>query len=439
MEPNQAIAEINTFYPTKPHDKQSEVLKAIDDGQRFVLLRAGRKFRKTSLIISRLIEGALETGLTYPYIAPSKVQAKNIVWDDHIQRILDHFKAQGVPYKTNEVELSVVFGEGQGKIQLFGVENKEALRGISNWGGVGCDEYDDWAEDIWPLIIRPNLLTHRGWAIVAGTPKGKRGMYRMGQNSQFKEFHYTSYDNPDLSPEELSELVEEYKGYGEDYYNQEIMAEYVKPVGVVYKEFNEEKQVKEFDYDPNLPLHCTWDFGVNDPTAIIWLQPHGSEVRVIDYYEASDASIEHFVQVINSKPYSRVSMHVGDIAGKARTLTTGKSVIDELVKHGIIIRTNSIPNLQEQIRVAHKVMPRVFVAKKPETERFIDVLNNYKYPDAKRETAINQSNEVPLHDQYSHGARAFEYYCWQINKQPTREIKPKVMKHYDPVTGRLLS
>lgn len=437
MSQNKTV-EINTFYPTHPHAKQAEVLDAIDNGQRFVLLRAGRKFRKTSMIISRLIEGALETGLTYPYIAPSKVQAKNIVWDDHIQRILNHFKEAGVKYKTNEVELSISFKDA-GKIQLFGVENKEALRGISNWGGVGADEYDDWSEDIWPLIIRPNLLTHRAWAIVAGTPKGKRGMYRMSQNKAFREFHFSSYDNPDLSPEELQDLVDEYQAYGEDYYRQEIMAEYIKPVGVVYKEFNEDVQVKDFDYDPALPLHCAWDFGVNDPTAIIWLQPHGTELRVVDYYEASDAAIEHFVQVINAKPYGRVSMHVGDIAGKSRNLVTGKSVIDELVKHGIIVRTNSIPNIPEQIRVTHKIVPRLYVARKPETERFIDVLNNYKYPDAKRETALNQSNEIPLHDQFSHGARAFEYYCWQMNKQPLHEIRPKREKHYDPVTGRLLS
>lgn len=425
--------QVNTFYPTKPHSKQLEVL---DDTSRFKLLRAGRKFRKTSLIISRLIEGALETGLTYPYIAPSKVQAKNIVWDDHIQRILGHFKESGLPYKTNEVELSIRFPNG-GKVQLFGVENKEALRGISNWGGIGADEYDDWAEDIWPTIIRPNLITHRAWAIIAGTPKGKRGMYRMSQSPDWKEFHFTSYDNPDLDREELDELIDEYKSYGEDYFQQEIMAEYVKPIGVVYKEFSEENQVKEFDYDPALPLHIAWDFGVNDPTAMVWIQPHGSDIRVVDYYEAGDTSIEHFVQVINSKPYGAVSMHVGDIAGRARNLVTGTSVIDELARYNMYVVTNSIPNLVEQIRIAHKVMPRVFVAKKQETERFIDVLNNYKYPEPKKETAINQSNEVPLHDQYSHGARAFEYYCWNANMTGVSVAEQPPNRYSE--SGRLIS
>lgn len=430
---------VNTFYPTRPHAKQAEVLAAIDSGTRFVLLRAGRKFRKTSLIISRLIEGALETGLTYPYIAPSQVQAKNIAWNDHIQRILTHFKSQGLPFKVNEAEHSVTFPNG-GKIQLYGVENKEALRGISNWGGIGCDEYDDWSEDIWPLIIRPNLIPHKAWAIVAGTPKGKRGMYRMSQSGIFKEFHYNSYDNPDLSRDELAELEAEYASYGEDYYRQEIMAEYVKPMGVVYGEFSEEFQIKDFSYDSNLPLHVAWDFGVNDPTAMIWLQPFDNELRVLDYYEAGDVKIEHFAQVLKSKPYGGISLHVGDIAGRARQLNTGTSAVEELEKLGVYIRTNSIPDIPSQVRVAHKYIPRLVVSRRPETERFVDVLNNYKYPDAKKETAINQSNEIPMHDQYSHGARAFEYYTWDDNLGSPEVVIPKKRVHtYDPITGRVLT
>jgi len=430
---------LNTFFPSHPHAAQQEVLQAVDEGQRFVLLRAGRKWRKTSLIISRLIEGALETGLVYPYIAPNKLQAKNIAWNDHIIRLLKHFKAVGLEYKTNEQELSVTFPNG-GKIQLYGVENKEALRGISNWGGIGMDEYDDWQEDIWPLVIRPNLATHRAWAIVAGTPKGKRGMWRLSKSGIFKEFHYSSYDNPDLSREELRDLESEYKAYGEDFFQQEIKAEYIKPVGVVYKEFNEEVQVrKDINYESNLPLEVWWDFGVNDPTAMIWVQTMEGELRVIDYYEASNVSINHFVQVLNSKPYSVPTKHVGDIAGRARSLTTGTSAIEELDKLGVFMTTNSIPDIVSQVRTAHKYVPRLFIKDSPNTERFIDVLNNYRYPDAKKESAPNQSNEIPMHDQYSHGARAFEYGCWEMDQKMPHKFTPKREKRYDEVTGRVLT
>jgi len=424
---------INTFYPTKPHAKQAEVL---NDDSRFKALVAGRKWRKTSLIISWLTEGALTTNLSYPYIAPSKVQAKNIVWDDHIQRLLGHFKAQGLPYKTNEVDLSVSF-PGKGKLQLFGVENKEALRGISNWGAVGCDEYDDWAEDIWPLIIRPNLIPNRSPAIIAGTPKGKRGLWRLSQDPKFKFFHYRSQDNPDIPENELKELLEEYKSYGEDYYKQEILAEFVKPVGVVYKEFKEEKQWLKFDYDPNLPVHVSWDFGINDPTVMIWFQPFNDELRVIDYYEASDVDIKHFVQILNGKPYRTPSLHTGDTAGNARSLNTGKSVIEELSDEGIYVRTSQIPNIGAQVRQAHKFIPMLRVNKSnPNCDRFVDILNNYRYPE-KSAKLLNQSNEIPIHDGFSHGARAFEYYCWNTTQE--EPLRPKRIKKHDPITGRLLS
>lgn len=410
--------KVNTFYPSKPHVRQKEVLDTLDNGSRFVMLRAGRKFRKTSMMISWLIEKAMLTGLTCPYIAPSRVQAKNITWDDHIERILNHFKLTGLPFRVNNSELSIEF-PGGGKVQLFGVENKEGLRGISNWGAIGMDEYDDWAEDIFPLIIRPNLMTHKAPALVAGTPKGFRNLYRLEQSGMWKTFHFKSHDNPDLDSEELHDLEQEYRSMGEGYYRQEILAEYEKPVGTVYEEWNMERRYIPFSYEPALPLHISWDFGVNDPTSILFIQPNGSEIRLIDYYEASDANIEHFVQYIRSKPYKEISLHTGDIAGNARELVSGKSPISELAKHKMFVRTRHIPNIPLQVRNAHKYIPRLFVSKSnPNTERFVECILNYKYPE-RPQTAINQSNELPIHDEFSHAMRAWEYYCWNISEPKT--------------------
>src|ERR1700722_1638185 len=120
----------NSFAPTNPHPKQQEVLNALDNGQRFIMLRAGRKWRKTSLMTSWLFEKAFETGLTCPFIAPNKTQAKNIVWDDHVVRLTNELKAKKIPFKKNESELTIDLPRG--KIQLMGVENKESMRGISN-------------------------------------------------------------------------------------------------------------------------------------------------------------------------------------------------------------------------------------------------------------------------------------------------------------------
>lgn len=397
---------INVFAPTRPHSKQLEVL---EDGSRFKLIRAGRKWRKTSLGVAWLNEMALKCThkLTYPFILPYQTQARESVWRDHVTRLLDELTNKGVPHKKNEVDLSITYPNGA-RFKLLGSENDIALRSVSNWGAVVLDEYDDWKTGVWESVIRPNLIPNKAPAMVMGTPKGKRNIFKLSESPEFKEFHYTSYDNPDLDPDELNALINEYKSKGEDYFKQEILAEYVKPVGLVYREWDESRQFLSIDYDPNLPLHITFDWGINDPTSVIWIQPNKSETRVIDYYEASNANIEHFTSVINSKPYKHADLFTGDPSGKARNLATGTSVIDILATKGIYVRTKDGVKIPDQIRVSHTVIPGLYVAKK--AERFRDCLLNYKYPETNF-ALRNQDNEIPIHDEWSHGMRAFEYWC----------------------------
>jgi phage terminase large subunit len=437
---------INTFYPTKPHAKQKEILDYLDGGGRFVGIRAGRKFRKTSLLISWLFEGALETGLVCPYVAPNRLQAKNIAWNDHVQRVLDGFTRSGLPYKKNESELKVILPNG-GVVQLLGVENKEALRGISNWGRFAGDEYDDWSEDIWGEIVLPNLIVHKAPAIMSGTPKGFRNLWRLEKGNSFKFFHYTSHDNPDLDREEIKMLEDQYKEMGMGTYRQEILAEYEKPEGTVYAEWDMEKQYIPILYDPNLPVHVSWDFGINDPTSVIIFQRYGKEVRVIDYYEAAEAELKHFTDWLDSRPYKRASLETGDIAGRQRSLITGKSVLAEARNLGHSIRTMPIPDIPSQIRHAHRSIPYLFVNKaNPNTERFVECILNYKYP-KKAETLVNQENETPIHDEFSHAMRAFEYYCWNYTNGGVGGFKegasrqPAKDKFFHPVNdrGQLLS
>lgn len=415
---------INLFAPTTPHKTQQIVLDALDNGERFVGLRAGRKWRKTSLGISWLFEQALTKNLTSVYIAPNRVQAKNIAWDDHVKRILDELAREMVPYKTNETELSIDLPRG--KVQLLGVDNAEALRGISNWGAVFCDEYDDWDNDIWKEVIRPNLITNKAPALISGTPKGFRNLYRLENGGIFKFFHFTSMDNPDIDKQELEDMKREYAEMGMGAYRQEILAEYEKPEGTVYEEWDMDKQYVDISYNPVLPLHLSWDFGVNDPTVILFLQIRGEEIRLIDYYEAADANIKHFTDWIDSRGYRDPEFEAGDIAGRARTLLTGKTVINELRELGHSVRSMAIPDISTQIRHAHRFIPKLYVSNSnPNCQRFRDCIINYRYP-KKADSLVNQENENPIHDEYSHALRAFEYYCWNltggavgaINKKP---------------------
>jgi hypothetical protein len=418
------------------HKGQREVLQ---DKHRFKVVVAGRKWMKTTLMINWLFLQAIQNDLVYPYVAPFRQQAKEIAWDDHITRLLNSCERDKINYKKNESELSLTFPSG-GKLVLLGVDNAEAHRGKSNWGAIACDEFADWELNIWPSIIRPNLIPHKAPGIIGGTPKGFDNLYEFynaglsdnpNRNPDFKSFHFTSYDNPCLDKEELKAMEIEYKEKGEDWYRQEIMAEFVKPYGTVYTDWPIEN-FREVNYDPGLPLHITMDFGVNDPMAIIWIQTNGSEFRAIDYYEASNANIEHFIQVIRSKPYEEAELYTGDPSGKARSITTGTSPIEIMAQKGIFVRTTDNVKIPDQIRATHRIIKSLYVSNR--LERLRDCIFNYRYP-TKKETVINQSNEIPLHDEYSHAMRALEYYAVNIRGFKPDQPRVRVYTGGDPITG----
>src|SRR5690606_8182754 len=51
----------------------------------------------------------------------------------------------------------------------------------------------------------------------------------------------------------------------------------------------------------HIPVHTGWDLGMNDQTAIWFFQVVGREIRVVDYYENSDATIAHYARVLEEK------------------------------------------------------------------------------------------------------------------------------------------
>ena len=51
-----------------------------------------------------------------------------------------------------------------------------------------------------------------------------------------------------------------------------------------------EGRIRDLHYDPELPVHTSWDLGIGDPTAIWFWQITDNEIRLIDHYENYRAS-----------------------------------------------------------------------------------------------------------------------------------------------------
>jgi hypothetical protein len=364
------------------------------------------------------------------YIAPTIKQARDIAWA-MLKEITRPAWAE-TPNETRlELKIRCVNGETS-DIWLRGSENIESLRGL-RIDFLVVDEVASMSgwDTIWREVLRPTLTDSRGQALFIGTPKGFNHFYDLFNQAQhdsdFESFRFSTYDNPFILADEVDKVKLEAERTGTlDEFNQEYMAQFVSVSGQVYKEWDFVKQFIPIQYDPYLPVHVTMDFGVNDPTSIIWLQRQGGEFRIIDHYETSNADIAHFIQVIRGKPYKEPEMFTGDPAGKARSIVTGTSPIEEYSRSGIFIRSKDGVQIPDQVRVTHKYMPSLFVDNK--LTRLRDCILNYRYPE-KSNTAINQSNEIPMHDEYSHAMRALEYYF--VNIDGVSSVNSFVPKKFD--------
>ena len=102
----------------------------------------------------------------FAYIAPLRNQAKTVAWD-----MLKAFARPILKGDPNEAELRLDI-HGGSRIQLFGADNPDALRGQA-FNGVVLDEYGDMTPKLFGAVVRPALSDRRGYAVIVGTIKGR--------------------------------------------------------------------------------------------------------------------------------------------------------------------------------------------------------------------------------------------------------------------------
>ena len=56
-------------------------------------------------------------------------------------------------------------------------------------------------------------------------------------------------------------------------------------------------------HDAAAQVWTAWDLGKNNATAIWFAQVVGREVHIIDYYEMTQAELDHYAKIVRDKPY----------------------------------------------------------------------------------------------------------------------------------------
>ncbi len=213
----------------KPHPKQSLFMRS--KAKRKVVC-AGRRGGKTTGMATYAIEEALK-GRRILEAAPTSDQT-SAFWDECKKALAAPIAAEQI-YK-NETERLLLFPNG-GRIRTKTAWNADTLRG-DHADLLILDEYSIMDPSAWDEVGAPMLLDNNGDAVFIFTPKRRNHAFAIFNRAlgdltgRWESFHFTSLDNPYLSPEALAEITDDMT---ESAYKQEILAEFLENEGAVFR------------------------------------------------------------------------------------------------------------------------------------------------------------------------------------------------------------
>jgi phage terminase large subunit len=370
----------------------------------------------------------------YGHVMPSRVQAKMVVWD------MAKYYCSAIPKlkPPNESELLIRFPGGS-RLQFFGADDPDALRG-AGFSGLSFDEYSQQPANIFSEVLSKALADHLGYAIFAGTIKGKDHLYRTYDAGKDDDAWFTLWQDIDTSlRDETGATIQALERAMRDdralvvnglmtqaEFDQEW---YLSPEaaikGAIYMDeltaLRTSGRITGVPYDPTLPVDTAWDLGMS---MAIWFSqstPAG-EVRIIDYYESDgESSLPECAAVLRKKGYV-YGRHWAPHDIMVRDLSSGKTRLE--VAHSLGISFTMVPKLgvEDGIHAVRMLLPRCYFDKQ-RTAVGLEALLHYRRDFNKR---LQEFKPLPLHDFASHGADGFRYLA--VGHQTPKVAKPRLQQ-----------
>jgi len=221
-----------------PHQGQ-QIVRA--DAKRFNWIAAGRRWRKTTLMMAIAVETAL--------------QGKDFLWGapTHKQTLIGWEEAQKACGSYAQFKVTDMFARfpTKGRIFFRSMDEPDNARGLTV-DGVGLDEAPFLKESVWYEVVRPMLLDTGGFSWCGGTPNGQNWYWRecmmalerddsmfwqaptlgviITKNGLVREPH--KLENPDIKFLEMEQL---FRTLPERAFRQEILAEFIEDAGGVFR------------------------------------------------------------------------------------------------------------------------------------------------------------------------------------------------------------
>lgn len=404
----------------KARDYQRPLCEAFLQGKlkRFLAIwprRAGKDICAFNL----LVRAALKKVGTYFYVFPTFSSGRRILWDaitNDGKRILEFIPPELVDNR-NEQMMRIKLVNGS-MIQVVGSDNYDNSLVGTTALGIVFSEYALQDERAY-AFARPILTASDGWALFVSTPRGKNHLYTMYQiasnSSHWFVSKLTVQDTQHISLHD----IEREKSLGEiseDLVQQEYYCSFDLGVegsyyGKYLNNMRLRNQISNVPWESSFKVHTAWDLGVADSTSIIFFQVVGTTVRIIDCYENHKEGLEHYVKVINSKPYI-YGKHIAPHDIKVREFGSGITRIEKARQLGIKFTVSYDISIVDGIEAVRSAFSRIWIDE-INCKKLIKALENYRqeYDSQKK---VYKDN--PLHNWASHFADSMRYLCISLPK-----------------------
>lgn len=194
--------------------------------------------------------------------------------------------------------------------------------------------------------------------------------------------------------------------------------------GRVYREWDQGRHTVRgaVAIDTALGVELAFDYGL-DCTSVVICQDAPSELRVIGELEVADQtpgqvaeSLRGVLLQLGAHPrmiepsWTRAMLSYGDPAGEARSLTTGRSVVQDYVAAGFVINSKprSVATTINSVKRLLRGYPKPLVVAIDQCPNFVEHAGANRWPtDA---NGLRVRSAAPLDDRHNHAMRAFAYY-----------------------------
>jgi phage terminase large subunit len=419
--------------PFSPRDWQRPL---IDDNAKRIVAVVHRRAGKSTALLWRGLMRAATCKRPLPrvvHILPYAVQwSRTGLWDQAVRA------AESIPgCEVRKAAMAIKLPNG-GTWQGGGADNQDSWRG--GYGDeVILDEFDDCPPTMVPLVIEPMLADRDGVLVRSGTPKG-RGLLQAAYDRARTTPGYSTYlldytKTHALSDQAIARLRQE---MSEEEFAQELCCSFEAPnsgsyYGKLMQQAEDEGRIGNVPHEPTLRVWTSWDLGIDDSTAIWFLQTtRGGEWRLIDYLEGSGEGLEYYARLLQQRGYA-YERHLLPHDAEVRELGSGRSRIETL--HGLGVRPTRVlgqHNVADGINAVRMALPRCWFDA-ARCALGIRALRNYR-----REWNENAQTwrSTPVHDHASHGSDSFRYLCLGVRENDRRPMaEPQWASQYETVVS----